>query len=77
MKKSEKTIIAEFMNIKGNKVWKVKVNGSKDKEKCGFCKSALSAIRLCYVFKNRHGLPIDSKSMDLLLYVNSLVNHAQ
>lgn len=74
MKKSEKSIIAEFLNIKGNKVWRVKVSGSKDKEKCGYCKSALSAIRLCYVFKARHKMPIDSQSMDLLLYVKSLTD---
>ena len=72
MKKSEKTIMAEFLNIKGNKVWRVMVQGSKDKAKRGYCKSALSAIRLCYIFKSRHNLPINSQSMDLLLYVNSL-----
>lgn len=72
MKKSEKTIIAEFMNIKGNKVWKVSVQGTTDKKKVGYCKTALSAIRLCYIFKTRHNVPINSRSMDLLLYVNSL-----
>lgn len=72
MKKSEKTIIAEFLKIKGNNVWRVKVSGSNDKKKCGYCKNALSAIRLCYVFKSRFDLPINSQSMDLLLYVNEL-----
>ncbi len=72
MKKSEKTIVAEFLNIKGNKVWRVKVEGTADKKKIGYCKTALSAIRLCYIFKSRHNVPINSHSMDLLLYVNSL-----
>ena len=72
MKKSEKTIVAEFLNIKGNKVWKVMVQGTKDKQKIGYCKSALSAIRLCYIFKARHNLKINPQSMELLLYVNSI-----
>lgn len=72
MKKSEKTIIAEFLKIKGNNVWRVKVQGSTDKKKVGYCKTALSAIRLCYIFKARHNMPINSQSMDLLLYVNNL-----
>lgn len=72
MKKSEKTIVAEFMKIKGNNVWRVKVDGSTDKKKVGYCKTALSAIRLCYIFKSRHNVPINSRCMDLLLYVNSI-----
>lgn len=77
MKKSEKTIVAEFLNIKGNKVWRVKIQGSKDKQKCGYCKTALSAIRLCYIFKSRHNLPINPQSMELLIYVNSLTKAQQ
>ena len=72
MKKSEKTIIAEFLKVKDQNVWRVKVKGSTDKKKVGYCKTALAAVRLCYVFKARHSLPIDSQSMDLLLYVNNI-----
>lgn len=77
MKKSEKTIIAEFLKIKGNNVWRVKVSGSTDKKKCGYCKSALSAIRLCYVFRSRFDTPINSQSMDLLIYVNNLTSQTK
>lgn len=71
MEKSKKTIIAEFVNIKGNNMWRVMVKGSKDKQKRGYCKTALSAIKFSYLLKKKFDTPIDSQCMNLLLYVNS------
>lgn len=51
-----KSIIAELIvSEKGNMVWRVKVDGSRSKKDIGYCKTALAAIRCCYMLQKRTG----------------------
>lgn len=66
-----KSIIAEeILSKKGNRVWRVKVEGSKSKENTAYCKTALAAIKFCYILKKRTSCPISPISMDYLMYRN-------
>lgn len=64
-----KSIIAELVvSEKGNMVWRVKVEGSRSKKDVSYCKTALAAIRCCYMFRKRTGNPISEKVMKRLRF---------
>ena len=57
-KSTEKSIIAELVvSEKGNMVWRVKVDGSRSKKEVSYCKTALAAIRCCYMLRKKTGNP--------------------
>lgn len=69
---NKKSIIAEMtISEKGNKVWRVKVLGSRSKKEVGYCKTPLSAIRFAYILKKQTGATIDSDCMDFLVFLNT------
>ena len=60
-------IIAELVvSEKGNYVWRVKLDGSRSKKEVSYCKSALAAIRCCYMLRKRTGHPISRNAMSRL-----------
>lgn len=62
-----KSIIAELIvSEKGNMVWRVKVDGSRSKKETSYCKTALAAIRCCYMLRKRTGNSISEKVMKRL-----------
>lgn len=62
-----KSIIAELIvSEKGNMVWRVKVDGSRSKKDISYCKTALAAIRCCYMLRKRTGNPISENVMKRL-----------
>lgn len=62
-----KSIIAELIvSEKGNMVWRVKVEGSRSKKDISYCKTALAAIRCCYMLRKRTGNPISENVMKRL-----------
>ncbi len=67
-KSTVKPIIAELVvSEKGNMVWRVKVEGSRSKKDTIFCKTALAAIRCCYLLRKRTEHPISHNVMKRLL----------
>lgn len=63
-KSTEKSIIAELVvSEKGNMVWRVKVDGSRSKKEVSYCKTALAAIRCCYMLQKRTGHPLQENVM--------------
>lgn len=66
-KSTEKSIIAELVvSEKGNMVWRVKVDGSRSKKEVSYCKTALAAIRCCYMLRKKTGNPISGNVMKRL-----------
>ncbi len=59
-----KAIIAELVVSKnGNMIWRVKVDGTRSKKEIGYCKTALAAIRCCYMLQKRTGHPLQENVM--------------
>jgi len=70
---AKKSIFAELITSdKGNKVWKVFVLGSKNKEDMGFCKTAVAALKFAYILKARTGCRISFKAQEQLRLEHAL-----
>lgn len=66
--KKTKTITAEATNSpKGNRVWKVYVQGSRSKKNASYCTSAKKAMRFAFILKQRTGLYITKEALAFLM----------
>ena len=71
-KNTKKLIIAtEVTSEKGNQVWRVSVEGSRNKNEIGYCRTPLAAIRMCYRLKAQTGCMISRNSMKYLCFLNA------
>lgn len=61
-------IVAEMIqsNQSNNQVWHVHVTGNEHPELQGFCKQALTAMRLAFVLKRKSGFNISDTSLQTL-----------
>ena len=71
MKEQKKLIIAEeITSDKGNKIWRVKVSGSRSKKETAFCKTPLAALRFCYLLKSKTGVQFAPDVIDFLCFMH-------